>query len=176
MQPFARDALCGFRDIEIPFQHIEEWAQAAVPALEDVAAVHGSHITYKDPAARTFNSTGIYARMLLQDMSARLLNRVSHLRQEGELPAPSSLVANVSHRMVGSGFDEVLHVSNRPVARTERACTVQPSQLSAIAEFPGSDCSAADWPKATQEGYAPRMAGRTQSAIAPLLTALSEQG
>jgi hypothetical protein len=108
------------RDAEIPFPlAIEEWAAASVEVLEQVAEAYGSCITYKSLAERVFDSTGIHTRMLVQNLSARLLNRVIHICLEKKLPALSALVVHAADGMVGSGFDEVLRATGKDVPGTE---------------------------------------------------------
>lgn len=108
------------RDVEFPFsQALDSWAEASVPVLEEVARRYGSYITYKDLAAKVFDSTGIRTRMLVQNLSSRLLNRVIRLCNERGLPALSSLVVHATDGMVGSGFDAVLLASGRDVPATE---------------------------------------------------------
>lgn len=119
-----------YGDVEVAFaQAIEVWAQAAVPVLEDVARTFGGYITYKDLAARVFDATGIHTRMLVQNMSARLLNRVLRICLERGLPALTSLVVTATDGTVGSGFDEVLRASGRVVPATalerERAAAAE---------------------------------------------------
>jgi hypothetical protein len=118
------------RNVEIPFpQAIDEWADAAVLVLEDVATTYGAHITYKELATRLFDATGIHTRMLVQNMSARLLNRVIHLCLEQNRPALSSLVVTATDGTVGAGFDEVLRASGKEIPATrlerERAAAVE---------------------------------------------------
>ncbi|MGO4856247.1 hypothetical protein [Arthrobacter sp. 2MCAF14] len=108
------------RDVEIHFpQAIEEWAEASVPVLEEVARTYGACITYKDLASRLFDATGIHTRMLVQNLSARLLNRVIRICLDRDLPALSSLVVHATDGMVGSGFDEVLRAAGRVLPGTE---------------------------------------------------------
>lgn len=108
------------RDNDVPFsQALDAWAEASVPVLEDVARTYGSHITYKELAARVFESTGIHTKMLVRDLSSRLLNKVIRICNERGLPALSSLVVHSTDGMVGSGFDAVLLASGRDVPATE---------------------------------------------------------
>ena len=102
------------RNVEIPFpQAIEEWAQAAVPVLEDVARTYSAYISYKELAARLFDATGIHTRMLVQNLSARLLNRVIHLCLKRHLPALSAMVFHATEGMIGAGFGEVLRAAGK---------------------------------------------------------------
>lgn len=104
---------------ETPFQQdIENWAQAAVPVLQEVAGTYGSFISYKELATRVFDETGTSTRMLVPNFSSRLLNRVIHICLEKELPALSSLVVSATDGTVGSGFDAVLRASGREVPET----------------------------------------------------------
>lgn len=97
---------------------IEKWAQAAVTALQEVAATYGNFITYKNLTTRVFDETGTSTRMLVSNFSSRLLNRVINICLEKDLPALSSLVVSATDGTVGSGFDAVLRASGREVPGT----------------------------------------------------------
>lgn len=108
------------RDVQIPFpQALTEWAEASVPMLEGVARTYGGVITYSELASRLFDATGIHTRVLVQNFSSRLLNRVIHICLELGLPSLSSLVVHATDGMVGSGFDEALRASGKDIPGTE---------------------------------------------------------
>lgn len=107
-------------DEETPFQKdIERWAQASVPVLQEVANTYGNYITYSELATRAFEATGTSTRMLVQNLSSRLLNRVIHICLEQNLPALSSLVVSATDGTVGSGFDAVLRAAGKDMPQTE---------------------------------------------------------
>jgi hypothetical protein len=108
------------RDVKIPFpQALQEWADAAIPVLIEVAGTYGGHITYSKLASRLFEETGIHTRTLLTRWSGPLLNKVIHHCLENRMPALSSLVVYVADETVGPGFDEVLRASGRDAPATE---------------------------------------------------------
>lgn len=107
-------------DTETPFQRdIERWAQASVSVLQEVASTYGDYITYSDLASRVFEATGTSTRMLVQNLTSRLLNRVIHICLEENLPALSSLVVSATDGTVGRGFDAVLRAAGKDIPQSE---------------------------------------------------------
>lgn len=102
-----------------PSGSMRQWAVAAIPVLEEVAATFGGYITYGDLKERVTAATGIRSNQQLNFWSSTMLNRVIQLCEDRKLPALSSLVVSTADGMVGSGFNEVLRRSGRETVQDD---------------------------------------------------------
>lgn len=108
------------RDDKVPFsQALEEWAEAAVPVLEDVARTYPAHITYAQLRDRVFGATGVRTTNQLQNWIGDMLNRVIQLGNSRALPPLTSLVVHSTDGMVGVGFGAVLRAAGHTVPATD---------------------------------------------------------
>lgn len=102
------------RDVGVPRSvALEEWAEAAVPVLEDVASRHNGYLTYGELAAKLSESTGIHTKQQLNYWISDVLGKTIGKCRERGLPELTSLVVGAGSGMVGPGFNEVLRRQDR---------------------------------------------------------------
>lgn len=108
------------REIEVPLsQAIEEWAEAAIPILEDIARTYPGHISYATLLDRAMDATGVRTALHVRRVASRLLNRVIVVGNGRGLPPLTALVVHAADGMVGVGFDAVLRAAEQDVPTTD---------------------------------------------------------
>ncbi|WP_415853645.1 hypothetical protein [Sinomonas sp. G460-2] len=140
-----------------PFQQaLNQWAEAAVPVLEDVARTYPAHITYSELRDRVFEATGVRTGSHVRNWIGKVLYRVIRLGNERGLPPLTSLVVRVSDGMVGEGFDAVLRAAGRDVPATD----LERERAAAAARLECYRAYGADVPADAEQLLTPRYEAR----------------
>lgn len=109
------------RDVRVPKTVAEtEWANAAYPILEEVAASYGAVIYYKDLAERIQDVSGVRTTIRLSHWIGPVLGKTLHRAADEGKPPLTALVVRAEDGGVGDGYDaSLLRYRGEPAAGWE---------------------------------------------------------